>query len=94
MKLSAFSNASSITISPNPVINKEINLRINKPEPGNYNISVYNLEGKLIKKSSVNISADQTLEKIQLKKSIGSGNYNVVIIDSKQNKRNISIQIL
>ena len=94
VKLTASSNASSITISPNPVINKEINLRINKPEPGNYNISVYNLEGKLIKKSSVNISADQTLEKIQLKKSIGSGNYNVVIIDSKQNKRNISIQIL
>ena len=94
VKIYPTANTESISISPNPVINKEINLRFNQIEPGNYSVAVYNSEGRLVKKSNIAISAGQAIEQIQLKKSVMSGNYNVVITDSKQKNRNISIQIL
>ena len=94
VKVSSLTNDESIAITPNPVINKEINLRFNNVETGIYTVAVYSAEGRLVKKSSMVISAGQSVQQISLKKSVVSGNYNVVITDPRQKIRNISIQIL
>ena len=94
VRIYAFNITEYISITPNPVINKVLNLRFNNAEPGIYNVAVYCSDGKLVKKSSVAVSTSQAILQMQLKKSVISGNYNVVVTDSKQKNRNISIQIL
>ena len=70
----------SVTIYPNPVTNKNINLNFNKLASGNYNIEVADINGKVIKNKSVNINGAST-ERINMEKT-SSGFYLVRLVDS------------
>ncbi len=76
--------AANISVYPNPVVDNLV-IAISGTE-GTYSIEVYDLQGKLLKKETVESSLDRKIE-ISFTE-LGSGMYLVNIVNSKTNLKN------
>jgi hypothetical protein len=78
----AVTTESSITVYPNPIVNKKIfNIQfINKI--GNYQLQLISSDGKIIYNENIVITAIKELKKVSLHKHIAAGHYELVVIES------------
>ena len=84
----------NISIHPNPVLNKEINIFFKNVEPGDYIISVYSGNGSLIKKSAVHLQNINDQIFLKLNESTSPGQYQVKIKGPRSKTEVISTIIL
>ena len=67
----------SLSISPNPVINNNINLSLNNVTPGQYSLLLYNDKGQLLMKQDVDHNGSSNTIKLSLPSSLTKGLYTV-----------------
>jgi hypothetical protein len=86
--------SSSINISPNPVVNKEINIHFKNRQQGKYVVSVFSNEGKLINQQELLLQSNTENKKIVLPASVSKGNYKVMISVPQGNVFYINVNII
>jgi hypothetical protein len=86
--------SSSINISPNPVVNKEINIHFKNRQQGKYVISVFSNEGKLISQQEILLQSNTESKKIVLPTSVSKGNYKVMIKEPGLNVIYINVSVI
>ncbi|MEO6819904.1 MAG: T9SS type A sorting domain-containing protein [Ginsengibacter sp.] len=74
---------SFISVYPNPVLNNKVKISFKNVMPGTYEISITDLEGRSIKKKSVEINNPGQIEDFQLNKQLAKGMYLIKICNSK-----------
>ena len=67
--------SSSITVFPNPVTNKLLNLQINGIKSGNYAINIYSITGQKISSKLINITSNSFVQPLTLPSNIKPGVY-------------------
>jgi|GEM_PF-722865 len=65
----------SITVYPNPVKGKTINLQLSNVESGDYKIVLYNLNGQSIFNSRINVASNALSQNIALPQATPAGTY-------------------
>lgn len=87
------SKKSTLTVLSNPIKDKKIKLQLSNWEVGNYNVMIFNSNGQLVFKESLNIyNSGESLKVISLG-SISSGKYIMVINDNEHSfTKNIFIE--
>ncbi len=76
----AISNAkTSVTIAPNPVRGKQLNVQFVNGVKGTYDVSVYNAGGQKVFSSKINLEEGSSTQNIILPATIKAGAYNVIL---------------
>jgi hypothetical protein len=70
----------SITVYPNPIKGKTINLQLSNIGHGSYSISLYNLGGQSVFTGKININSSAVSQAIQLPQTLPAGSYMLSII--------------
>jgi len=83
-------NASGITIFPNPVVDRKINLYINGGQKGDYTINLFNNSGQLLKSEKLAQSTGNGNRIIEMDNVLPHGTYYLEIIKPDMTKQNIS----
>ena len=65
----------TISLYPNPIVNKQVNLMMNNVAAGNYNISLYNTNGQQVMVQSIQHPGGTANISLQLPGSISAGMY-------------------
>jgi hypothetical protein len=87
-------SSSSINISPNPVVNKEINIHFKNRQQGKYVVSVFSNEGKLVSQQDLFLQSNTESKKIVLPASVSKGNYKVMISVPQGNVVYINVNVI
>lgn len=83
----------SLSISPNPVQNKTINLQLNGLEKSEYSVALIDANGRLVYTRSLGLIDGNCSTSLQLNESMQTGIYNLILRGaSKQFKQTILIQ--
>jgi hypothetical protein len=82
VKISIGKNNIDLTIYPNPVKNKTMNLNIVNTSSGKYALTVIDISGRTIYSASINHVAGSAVYPITLPAYINTGNYSVKLISS------------
>lgn len=77
------SNQIGFQVYPNPISNKTINLAIDANDAGNYQIAIYTFQGQLLQQEQRAITANGSLQQVQLKAQTTPGMYLLKLTDSK-----------
>ncbi len=72
--------AGNVTVYPNPVKNKTINVLFSNKELGNYSIQLLNKLGQVMYSESIQLTDSNTMKSLHPDKTIASGNYHLNII--------------
>ncbi|QEC66767.1 T9SS type A sorting domain-containing protein [Panacibacter ginsenosidivorans] len=83
---------SSVTVQPNPVFNKIINLQLNNVAAGNYTIVISNMSGQQIYNQKIEHGGGNAMQQIILPSSIARGVY-IVSVFNKVATYNIHVVI-
>ncbi|HRD57823.1 MAG TPA: hypothetical protein PK504_07220, partial [Ferruginibacter sp.] len=73
--------ASLITVQPNPVKDKQLNIRFVGQQAGVYKLQLNNALGQLLHQSFINVNTGNEIKSIQLSKDIPVANYQLSICD-------------
>ena len=73
VKVSGVKTNTSISVYPNPVIGKQMQVHFNSVETGNYQLSLMNTAGQVIYKAAVNVAAGSSAKTLQLAKDVAAG---------------------
>jgi hypothetical protein len=84
------SNASGISVYPNPIVGDIINLQMNNMPPGIYKIRLLSDAGQIIKAGIINHTSNE-IEEILLNSNIAKGVYQLEICPSDGKKVSVSI---
>ncbi len=79
VKVSADKQPASITINPNPVINRQVNVNFVKQVQGNYQLDLTAANGQLISTNLVAVQGRSMVKQIYLKEDLAAGTYNLRI---------------
>ena len=79
VKVAAVNEAGSITVAPNPVKERSMNIRFIGQQPGKYNLEILNGLGQVVHAGTVTVGTSQDLFKIQLPLSVITGTYNLSV---------------
>jgi hypothetical protein len=71
-------NLASVTVVPNPVQGKTMNLKLSQLSKGNYNISVTDAIGRIILKKEMLLDGSSSVQ-LNLPTSVKAGNYFVKV---------------
>lgn len=82
----------SITIYPNPVKDKTINIHYSDLQTGKYNVQLINQTGQIIYNSQIIINEKEGLKAIKPGKKIPSGVYQIMLI--YRNKKMFNRQVI
>ncbi len=93
LKESTAKSFSGISIYPNPVVNKKIQLHFNHQQAGNYSISVNNKLGQLVYSGNIQLSKNELIRSIQLGENIVTGNYHIHIQHEDGTKKTLQVLI-
>lgn len=87
------SKVATVTVYPNPVINKQVNVQLSNLVTGSYNVEVYNNLGQAVLSKFIQLDGANTSLTLQLPSSVSAGLYRLSVSDgaTKINKT-ISIQ--
>jgi hypothetical protein len=94
VKVDALKAYPTITVYPNPVSGKKLQLLFEGQPNGSYQIQVQNLLGQVLQNNSITVTGNQKFVTISLGSSVNPGQYQVTIIgpDGKKNKQNILVE--
>ncbi|HRE64962.1 MAG TPA: hypothetical protein PKU77_14335, partial [Ferruginibacter sp.] len=73
--------ASLITVQPNPVKDKQLNIRFVGQQAGVYKLQLNNALGQLLHQALINVNTGNEIQSIQLSKDIPAANYQLSICD-------------
>jgi hypothetical protein len=93
VKVSSFKNPTSVIITPNPIMNKVMNLRFSNQSSGTYSIKLINHLGQNIYKTTLQISSSDTIKPIQLYGFTAKGIYLLTVILPDETRINQSVII-
>lgn len=79
VKVSADKQPASITVNPNPVINRQMSVYFVKQAPGTYQLDFTAVNGQLISSSQVVVQGRNLVKQIYLKNDLAAGTYNLRI---------------
>ncbi len=82
------SNA-SISIAPNPVVDKRMNVVFTGQAKGTYNLQLINLKGQVVYSGTVNVNSDNFSRQVALNPSLAAGNYQLRIVAADGTARTI-----
>jgi hypothetical protein len=82
VKVAAAVRNTFITISPNPVINKQLNLRFTGQQAGEYNLAISNSIGQVVYTRSLQLNNGNSVISLQLPSSLQTGNYQLKLTGS------------
>ncbi len=77
--LNVNSNKPSVTVYPNPVVNKNMQVQFMNLQTGTYNIELTNNSGQLVYSSSVQLATVDMVKSLQLDKTAAAGAYQLTI---------------
>jgi len=93
-KVAGIKTTTSISVYPNPVTGKQLQVRFNGVEAGIYQLTLVNTAGQVIHKASANVATGSSVKSIQLDNDVAAGRYDLLITtpDGKQSNIQIIIQ--
>jgi hypothetical protein len=94
VKLSAFAMENEITVYPNPVANKTVQLQFSNQPAGKYIIALIYNNGAVQQLRTIQLSSGQTTSAIALPNNLGTGIYQLQIIGPDNTKTVKTIQVL
>jgi hypothetical protein len=85
---------SGFQVYPNPVSGKTINIAIEATEASIYQIGIFSMQGQLLQQEQRAITANGSLQQIQLRSQIAPGMYLLKLTNAKGNqmKQMIAVQ--
>ena len=86
-------NKREISISPNPVADKIIHLRMDHQQPGNYAIRLINSTGQIIYKGIITVNQPVETKDIPLNENLASGIYQLMISPEKGKEMMLKVQL-
>ncbi len=78
----ADTKTAAVTVYPNPITNKQVNVQLSNLSKGNYNIEVYNNLGQAILSKAIQFDGGTSSLSLQLPVSINAGLYRLSLINS------------
>ena len=72
-------NKTGISIFPNPVVDKKMNIQLDGFEAGKYTLNVYNINGQNVMNTSINMENSSLAQTISLPNSTKAGVYQLVL---------------
>lgn len=75
-----------ISVYPNPVVNKQLQLRFEEQEKGRYQVQLMNMKGQVLVNKTVNMLNTVQAETIELSASLAAGNYQLVVTAPNGNR--------
>jgi len=91
IKASANSN---ISVYPNPVVNKQMNVQFVNQTAGNYQVSLFSNNGTLVYKNNVTVNNSNLVKVLPLHDNIAAGNYQMIVTDAAGNTKTLSVIVL
>ena len=73
-----------VSIYPNPVVNKTLNIKFEQVEMGNYYVQLSDATGKLIQNNNIKVSGKGQITNIQLPSYILNGVYLLKILSKNK----------
>jgi hypothetical protein len=73
----------SVSVYPNPVVNKQLQLKFTNKNAARYLLELTNLQGQVLYKTSLNVIQGDSFQGIRLPGRIAQGNYLLKITDPK-----------
>jgi hypothetical protein len=86
------STKTAISISPNIVVNGEVNLRLENQPAGTYQLQIINQQGQVLKTASINMQTNNLLQTIDIGNA-PAGSYQILITDKAGNKKTIGFLV-
>ncbi|MFT3980902.1 MAG: choice-of-anchor D domain-containing protein [Ferruginibacter sp.] len=71
----------TIVIQPNPVKDKQLNIRFTNKPDGDYNVLLSNTLGQVVYKTTVDVSGNNMVKKLVVPASTAGGSYRVTVYD-------------
>jgi hypothetical protein len=84
---------SYITVYPNPITNKVINLNMFKYKNGNYMIKIFSKLGQLLQQNTLQHQLETTQHAIQLSPNVVAGFYFIQVVDEKGKANSFEINV-
>lgn len=83
-KLDLATGNDNVSVFPNPVTGNQFRMSFDDNTPGNYNIVLSDLAGRVLFTKVVNVQAKRQVETISLKSKPAQGMYLIKVIDSEK----------
>ena len=83
----------TITVYPNPVTGKQLQVRFNDVQAGNYQLNLLNAAGQLIYRGVVNVTTGTFAKAIQLSNDVAAGRYDLIVTAPDGGKTNQQVFI-
>lgn len=83
----------SMSVYPNPVINRLVNLQFSNLSPGTYTLLMSNLQGQKVFTGFVQIASQMQTKAIQLWATVASGKYQLALAGEKGLVRVLQLQV-
>ena len=93
VKVSPLKDQSAVSVYPNPVTGKIINIRFQDQPEGNYSLQLSNIMGQVIYRNSIEVSGINMTRSITLDNSIHTGIYQLTIIAENGTKSTLQVTI-
>jgi hypothetical protein len=85
---------SSISVYPNPVVNKKMNVQFVNQAEGNYQVSLFSNNGALVYKNNVTVNSSNLVKVLPLHDNVAAGNYQMIVTDAAGNTKTQSVIVL
>lgn len=76
--------AEEVSIYPNPVTGKTIQLHGSLQEAGNYTFRLVNTSGQVVEQQHINLEAGNSVHSIRLQETLPAGNYKMIIFSANR----------
>jgi hypothetical protein len=91
IKASANSN---ISVYPNPVANKQMNVQFNNQATGNYGVKLINSNGSTVYQNNVTVNSNNLVRTMPLQNNTAAGTYQLIITDASGKTQLQSVIVL
>ena len=93
VKVGPLKGIRSITVYPNPVVGKTMQLHLDDQDAGTYGLQLTNKLGQVVYNGTMQVSGSNLVKSVHIPKEISSGSYQLNITAPDGSKTNISIMI-
>jgi hypothetical protein len=93
VKVAPVKTNASISVYPNPVEGKIVNLRFSDMPAGNYQLQLANNLGQIVYSGTAAVNGFSFVKNITLSKTITAGNYQLRVVDADGNAKDIQLII-
>ncbi|MFZ4057164.1 MAG: T9SS type A sorting domain-containing protein [Ferruginibacter sp.] len=85
---------SGMSVYPNPITDKVVNIQLNNQPKGNYQLRIFNTNGQVMMNTSIKHPGGSATQSFMLPATIKSGNCKLEVLDANGSKTIISLVIL